>query len=102
MASRLILLLVALVASIAPARASPECRTIAEARAASPTKHLFYRLVGGVKCWSDTGGRARSASRARAPVPVPVGVPAVARPPPVQGAGPGWRRATGGRGALSA
>lgn len=70
--------------SVPAAHASPECKTLAEARAAFPNTHIRYRLVGGVKCWGDYGPRARrSASFARAPVPAPVGTPAAPRSPSV-------------------
>jgi hypothetical protein len=45
--------LVAFVASSVPARASPACLTLAEARAAYPGKHLYWH--GARHCWDDRG-----------------------------------------------
>lgn len=62
---------VALVASIVPARASPACHTLAEARVAYPGKHLTYRLVGGAHCWADHGQAMRRPFLVRGLAPAP-------------------------------
>ena len=62
------------VASSVPARASPECRTIAEARAAFPNKHLWWSYRDGARCWHDNAPvrstMRRPVSHAR-PAPAP-------------------------------
>lgn len=73
-------LFVALVASIVPARASPECKTIAEARVAYPNKHLWWsRAERGGRCWHDNGPTRSSITRR----PVPLTEPAPAPRPSV-------------------
>jgi hypothetical protein len=59
-------LLVAFVAYGVTARASPQCMTFGEARAAFPGKHLFWH--GRAKCWDDHG---RPTAHLRAPLPGP-------------------------------
>ena len=99
-------LFVALVASSVPARASPDCMSLAEARAAHPGKHLYWHRRGKDRCWDDTGpsrrysvgARGRAAERPQIESPVPSPLPPAAPqrkrnerllfPTLVQGAGP--------------
>jgi len=68
-------LFVALVA-LSTARASPECKTLPEARAAYPNKHLWWsRAEHGGRCWHDNGPASSTPRRpiplAQAPAPAP-------------------------------
>jgi hypothetical protein len=62
-------LLVALVVFGVTARASPSCPTLAEARAAYPSKYLYWHTAR--HCWNATPGRRRH----DAPTPVPAARP---------------------------
>lgn len=70
----LVCLLVAL--TCVPARASPNCMLLSEARAAHPGKYLTYRLDRGKQCWNDHGPIHRPVVKHRGipqtPPPVPV------------------------------
>ena len=69
---------VALVASIVPARASSECKTIAEARVAFPNKHLWWsRAEHGGRCWHDNGPARHSTTRRPVPLTEPAPAPRV-------------------------
>jgi hypothetical protein len=79
---RLAGLLVALVASSVAARASPNCPTLAEARAAYPGKYLAWHTAR--HCWNAMPGRRRYGTPLPAaavrPVPAPLARPADSSP----------------------
>jgi hypothetical protein len=90
--SRFIFVLCALLVALSvPARASPECKTLAEARAAYPGKHLWFH--GPRHCWDATPGRRHFIRHRQAPTTAPEPIkndrrdPTIVWPTLTQGAG---------------
>ena len=65
-----------LVALCVSARAAPDCMSLSEARAAFPNVHLWYRLDGGRRCWSDNGPTRRQPTVHRPRAPLAPSMPA--------------------------